>query len=223
MIKLLDLFCGAGGTAMGYHRASFEVVGVDIAKQPRFPFEFHQADALTYLAEHWQEFDVIHASPPCQGYSVETPMAYRQNHPRTITKVRQALIVTGKPFVIENVPNAKSDMVNPVTLCGSMFGLRVWRHRCFEIVPELFFLLPPCDHSFVPVLVTGTPRRKGYPRVDPPVTLRREAMGIDWKMPVSGLDQAIPPAYTEYIGKLLAAHLQLRAGHRPGDHCRLAR
>ena len=148
---------------MGYHRAGFEVVGVDIAKQPRFPFEFHQADALTYLAEHWQEFDVIHASPPCQGYSVETPMAYRQNHPRTITKVRQALIVTGKPFVIENVPNAKSDMVNPVTLCGSMFGLRVWRHRCFEIVPELFFLLPPCDHSFVPVLVTGTTRRKGYP------------------------------------------------------------
>lgn len=205
--KLLDLFCGAGGAGMGYHLAGFEVVGVDIKPQPRYPFEFHQADAFAYLAQYGHLFDAIHASPPCQGYSVETPMLYRHNHPRMIMAVRQALSAIGKPFVIENVPNAKSDMLNSVTLCGTMFGLQVWRHRCFEIVPELFTLLPTCDHSFAPVLVTGTPRRKGYPRRDPPVTLRRAAMGIDWNMTTRGLDEAIPPAYTRFIGEQLLQSL----------------
>lgn len=201
--RLLDLFCGAGGAGMGYHRAGFEVVGVDIAPQPHYPFEFHQADAFVYLAEHWQEFDVIHASPPCQAWSKETAMRYRGNHPKLIAAIRDALLKTGKPFVIENVFGARRDLRNPVMFCGSMFGLRVWRHRYFELHPELFTLMPPCNHSFVPVLVTGTTKRKGYPRVDPPVALRRSAMGIDWPMRTIGLDEAIPPAYTEFIGRIL--------------------
>lgn len=202
-MRLLDLFCGAGGAAMGYYRAGFQVVGVDIQPQRHYPFEFHQADALEYLAEHGREFDVIHASPPCQAWSVETPMRYRNTHPRMIDVTQCALRLAGKPYVIENVPNARRELRSPLLLCGSMFGLQVWRHRYFEVNPECFSLLPPCDHSNVPVLITGTPRRQGYPRQDPPVTLRRNAMGIDWPMPTSGLDEAIPPAYTQFIGRQL--------------------
>ena len=202
-MRLLDLFCGAGGAGMGYHRAGFEVVGVDIVNQPRYPFTFIQADALEYCATHGHEFDVIHASPPCQAWSKETAMQYRGNHPKLIEPTREALAATGKPFVIENVPGARHELRNPVMFCGSMFGLRVWRHRYFEFHPELFTLMPPCNHSFVPVLVTGTTRRKGCRRVDPPVALRRSAMGIDWPMRVAGLDEAIPPAYTEFIGRQL--------------------
>ena len=130
-------------------------------------------------------------------------MQYRGNHPKLIEPTREALAATGKPFVIENVPGARHELRNPVMFCGSMFGLRVWRHRYFEFHPELFTLMPPCNHSFVPVLVTGTTSRKGCRRVDPPVALRRSAMGIDWPMRVAGLDEAIPPAYTEFIGRQL--------------------
>lgn len=206
-MRLLDLFCGAGGAGMGYHLAGFEVVGVDIAPQPHYPFEFHQADAFAYAPEHWQEFDVIHASPPCQAYSVETAEAYKALHPRLIAPIRKLLRATGKPYVIENVMGARRQLHNPIMFCGSMFGLRVWRHRYFEIYPEShLFLLPPCDHSGVPVLVTGTPRRRGYPRKDAPADLRREAIGIDW-MVTRELDEAIPPAYTEFIGRHLLAHV----------------
>ncbi len=225
MMKLLDLFCGAGGAAMGYHRAGFEVVGVDIKPQPRYPFEFHQADALEYLALHWQEFDAIHASPPCQAYSEATPMAYRSNHPDLIEPTRLLLKKTGKPYVIENVENARNRLVDPVMLCGTMFGLLLWRHRWFEIHPAMFVLLPPCAHSSgmleveiagekrqvrYPVLATGggdgirTKRKNHRPRQ--PVVEIRWAMDINW-MTQNELSEAIPPAYTEYIGGWLAAHL----------------
>ena len=206
--KGLDLFCGAGGCSKGYDEAGFDMTGVDIKLQKHYPYRFVQADWAEYLAEHWREYDFIHASPPCQAWSCETPISYRDNHPRLIAPVREALLATGKPFVIENVKAARRELQNPVMLCGSMFGLQVWRHRYFEIVPECAFLLPPCDHSGVPVLVTGTPRRRGYPRVDPPVTVRRAAMGIDW-MPVRSLDEAIPPAYTRFIGSEIMAALGL--------------
>jgi DNA (cytosine-5)-methyltransferase 1 len=208
--KLLDLYCGDGGAGFGYYLAGFEVIGVDIAPR-QYPFEFHQADALAYLAEHWREFDAIHASPPCQAWSKETAMQYRGNHQKLIGLTREALAATGKPFVIENVPGARYELRNPVMFCGSMFGLQVWRHRYFEFYPEFFTLMPPCNHSFVPVLVTGTTRRKGCQRVDPPVALRRSAMGIDWPMRVIGLDEAIPPAYTEFIGRQLWQALE----HQP--------
>lgn len=106
--RLLDLFCGAGGAAMGYHRAGFDVVGVDIKPQKHYPFEFHQGDALEYVAAHGHEYDVIHASPPCQGYSEETPLEYRGNHPRMIGAVRDALQKIGKPYIIENVDGART-------------------------------------------------------------------------------------------------------------------
>jgi len=191
---------------MGYHRAGFEVVGVDIAKQPHYPFEFHQADALGYLAEHWHEFDVIHASPPCQGYSEETRKEYRANHPDLIGAVREALESLGKPYIIENVDGARRLLQSPFVLCGTMFGLPIWRHRWFEVRPAVFDLLPPCNHSGIPVLITGTTRRKGYPRKDPPVALRRTAMETPW-MSIPELDEAIPPAYTEWIGRRIAAAL----------------
>ena len=195
--RLLDLFCGAGGASMGYHRAGFEVEGVDIKPQPHYPFKFYQADALTYPLEG---YDAYHASPPCQAYTRLTEKKYRQNHPDLIAYVRLRLALH-KPSVIENVPDAKDRLWHPIMLCGSMFGLPIWRHRYFEIQPEIFTLLPHCNHGFAPVLISGSPRRKGV-RTEPSTERRREAMDINW-MTRTELDQAIPPAYTEYIGKYL--------------------
>src|SRR5580658_6025519 len=140
-LQLLDLFCCAGGVAVGYSRSGFEVVGVDIEPQPNFPFSFVQADALTLPMEFLKSFDAIHASPPCQSYS---DLAKRNGHadewPRLIEPVREMLIETGKPYVIENVDGAP--LLNPVVLCGTMFkGLRVLRHRLFEA--NFPILIPP--------------------------------------------------------------------------------
>lgn len=191
---------------MGYHRAGFEVVGVDIKPQPRYPFEFHQADALEFAAEHGHEFDAIHASPPCQRYSHCTPDRYKMNHPDLIAATRECLARIGKPYVIENVEGARGHLRDPLLLCGSMFGLPIWRHRFFEIMPMFASMLPPCDHSSIPVLISGTTRRKGYPRADPPAQTRRDALATPW-MSMVGMDEAIPPAYTEYIGLELMALL----------------
>jgi len=200
-VRLLDLFCGASGAAVGYARAGFEVTGVDHKPQPHFPFEFIQADALEYLVKHGHEYDAIHASPPCQRYSVLTPVEHKYKHPDLIRPTRECLLALAKPYVIENVPAARSLLVNPVMLCGSMFGLRVWRHRYFEVYPPIFPLLPVCNHGFAPVLISGTPRRNGD-RTEPSTQARRDAVGIPW-MTGTELDQAIPPAYTEFIGRQL--------------------
>lgn len=213
---------------MGYHRAGFDVVGVDIALQPRYPFEFHQADALEYLAAHGHEFDVIHASPPCQAYSLMTRGRWQdREHPQLIPYVRELLQATGKPYVIENVSGARSELINPFMLCGTMFGLQtkdgaqLLRHRYFETSLP-FVLTPSCYHlvgSAIGVYGGGqNPERKrsnvigvygnsggkstrngtyGYLVAD-----RRDAMGIDW-MTQKELSQAIPPAYTEWIGQQL--------------------
>jgi DNA (cytosine-5)-methyltransferase 1 len=204
---LLDLFCGAGGAGMGYHRAGFDIVGVDIKPQPRYPFEFHQGDALEYLEQHGHKYDVIHASPPCQAFSVITPAENRKNHPDLIIPTRNYLSKIGKPFVIENVPGAKNFLINPIMLCGSMFKLKVWRHRYFEIVPQFYALLPCCNHSFAPVLLTGRPGRKGKREKEPCVQERRDAADLQW-MNREGMDQAIPPAYTEWIGKRILEEIQ---------------
>ena len=206
MPKLLDLFCCAGGAAMGYHQAGFEVVGVDIKTQPRYPFEFHQMDwkeALSTL--DLSEFSVVHASPPCQGYSVTKSLS-QSSAPKLIPVVRQALQEIGKPYVIENVSGAKSELINPIALRGNMFGLQVIRDRYFEVNP--WIMCPPV----IPIEgSTGSHRglsrlkHGGYITVAGHnflVSEARVAMACPW-MIGRELAQAIPPAYTRWIGERL--------------------
>lgn len=213
-LRLLDLFCCAGGVAMGYSRAGFEVVGVDIDPQPRFPFEFIQSDALTLDMEFIKSFDVIHASPPCQSYS---DLAKRNGNahewPRLVEPVRELLINSGKPYVMENVEGAP--LLNPIVLCGTMFkGLRVIRHRLFE--SNIPLITPP--HGKHPICHTFDKRKRQYGKTNEmtdfvsvtgggncTVRAASDAMGIDW-MTKNEMNEAIPPVYTEYIGKQLMKH-----------------
>ena len=210
--KLLDLFCGAGGAGVGYDRAGFEVVGVDINPQPRYPFEFHQADALEYVKEHGHEFDVIAASPPCRDHTRLTSFRGVTGSGFLLDATRQSLRLSGKPYVIENVMGAP--MVNATTLCGSQFGLgaicrdglyrQLRRHRQFESNIAIS-ASRRCSHQGEAVGVyghgggvgRGFMARKGE---------ASSALGIDW-MTQAGLAQAIPPAYTEHIGKQLLAQI----------------
>ena len=199
--RLLDLFCKAGGAAMGYHRAGFEVVGVDIEPQPHFPFEFHQADALTFPLEG---FDAYHASPPCQGYSICQNFT-KHDYPQLLDAVRDRLTSTGAPFVIENVMGAKKYMENPLMLCGTMFGLRVIRHRLFETHPLIYFPLAACAHQYKTAKQGYAPKENEYycgTGNCGGAAAARKAMGIDW-MNRDELSQAIPPVYTEFIGKYM--------------------
>jgi len=208
--KLLDLFCGAGGASMGYHRAGLYVVGVDINPQPNYPFEFHCADALEYPLDG---FDIIHASPPCQFYSVASRAwnGNRKAHPDHIATVRKFLKESGKPFVIENVCGAP--LIDPILLCGTMFdGLRVIRHRLFE---SNMPIAAPENHPAHPLCYTRDKRKNHYGKCDEMKDFvmvngggncskrsASDAMGIDW-MTKEELNEAIPPAYTEFIGKQL--------------------
>lgn len=214
-MRLLDLFCGAGGAGMGYHRAGFEVVGVDNRPMPRYPFEFIQADALEFCAEHGAEFDAIHASPPCQKYSITRNFkTMRADFPDLVAVTRERLRSTGLPFVIENVPGAP--LINPLVLCGSMFGSRVIRHRLFETNPNLWFPPATCGHGpAMPMWWKSRQRALAQGKTFRYMTVAgnsflmpeaRRAMGIDW-MSRTEISQAIPPAYTEYIGRFLLAHL----------------
>jgi len=198
--RLLDLFCKAGGAAMGYYHAGFEVVGVDIEPQPHFPFEFHQADALTYPLN---DFDAYHASPPCQRYSRTKSLNPDFEYPDLLGKTRELLIVTGKPWVIENVVGAPFQ--HWIMLCGMMFGLRTYRHRRFET--SFLMMQPEHPKHIERVLNAGYDTNwTGFYCVtggcNAPVAVMKEAMGIEW-MTRAELTQAIPPAYTEFIGKYL--------------------
>jgi DNA (cytosine-5)-methyltransferase 1 len=214
--RLLDLFCGAGGAAVGYQRAGFEIVGVDIHDQPNFPLEFQQDDALKLdPADIEREFDAIHASPPCQAYSDLRTAWNAKKHAHLILAVRELLQATGLPYVIENVEGAP--LRNPMRLCGTMFGLGtegydLHRHRLFES-PNLFALLPPCVHDDPVIGVYGDHvRSRGHWRkgADFPgrdkLVLASKAMGIDW-MTWKEISQAIPPAYTEWIGAVMVRYL----------------
>ena len=205
-MKLLDLFCKAGGASMGYHRAGFEVVGVDIKKQKRYPFEFIQADALEVLADKdfINGFDVIAASPPCQTHSITQHLRNAQGKTTTkldlIPETREALQAWGGKYIIENVPGAP--LINPVTLCGSSFGLKVRRHRQFE--SNLVLTGLPCDHKTQgkPIGIYGSMRDEipGGGHTAKSIEQAREAMGIDWMLG-GDLVEAIPPAYTEHLGR----------------------
>lgn len=203
--KLLDLFCGAGGASMGYYRAGFDVEGVDIKPQPHYPFKFYQADALEFPLEG---YDAYHASPPCQ-FAINQYTGIKVN---LIPAIRQRLQETGKPYVIENIPRARGQLINPFYLCGTWFGLKVKRHRFFEINFELNALFNTCackkrdgftnSHRF-----GISSFKKGAKLISVvvhnfSVPDAKVAMGIDW-MIGKELSQAIPPAYTEYIGKYL--------------------
>jgi DNA (cytosine-5)-methyltransferase 1 len=192
---------------MGYHRAGFEVVGVDINPQPHYPFEFIQADAMTYPLEG---FDAIHASPPCQRYSMATPHDNREKHPDLVAATRARLQATGLPWVIENVVGAP--VRGDIVLCGCLFGLNLRRKRLFETSWRDFSLQHPCTHDGpVPSVVGhGTPswvrERLGY---NPTIHDYRAAMGINW-MNRNELSEAIPPAYTAFIGRQLIRAIALQ-------------
>ena len=234
--RLLDLFCGAGGAGMGYHRAGFDVVGVDINLQPNYPFEFWQDDAirlLTVMDESWLydgAFDAIHASPPCQAYS---DLAYRNgnadDHPRLIEPVRELLQAIGLPYVIENVEGAP--LLDPVTVCGTERGLvcdgyRLRRHRLFETNWPLVGRGCACTWksagkpdpawaSLLPVMDVsgGGPTHK--PRTDGKggrtykgtADQVRRIMGMPWATKAE-CNEAVPPAYTELVGAQLLHHIQ---------------
>ena len=244
MKRLLDLFCGAGGAAVGYHRAGFaEIVGVDIKPQPRYPFTFVLGDALEYVREHGREFDAIHASPPCQGYSImrNLPWLRHKEYPRLIQPTADALNEVGVPWVIENVMGAK---LASGWLCGHMFGLPFIRHRFFW-TGGWFWLQPPhpphrgtvrngrmlgarardivmierqaVEQKTAWNIRAGVQPRKGLEEHFASnaaqktaanvghaagVQIAREVMGCLW-MTREELTQAIPPAYTYFIGRQL--------------------
>ena len=212
--RLLDLFCGAGGASMGYHRAGFEVVGGDINPQPHYPFEFHQADALEYPLEG---FDAYHASPPCQAYSRTTNKHRKyegKEYPDLVGATRAMLQETGRPYIIENVVG--SPLETCIILRGDMFGLKVIRPRLFELS---FLVLQPqierqkgllCGRDYFRVLSGSGCWCKGE-ETKGTFDEWKQAMGIDWT-DLKGLSQAIPPAYTEYIGKYLMDYITKAAG-----------
>ncbi|MET9483514.1 SAM-dependent methyltransferase [Streptomyces sp. NPDC006638] len=211
--RVLDAFCCSGGMAMGFHLAGFDVVGVDIEPQPDYPFTFVQGDAIDYIREHGAEFDLVHGSPPCQAW---TPLnAYNhKTYPELIAPARDAMRTTGRPYVIENVEAARSELRNPIMLCGPMFGLNLYRHRLFETSG---FTPTPPPHTRHQALCS----RNGYlPTNDRPfmtITGGRhsrawqhaaaETMGTPWITTIRGVCEAIPPAYSEWIG-----HAFLTAG-----------
>jgi DNA (cytosine-5)-methyltransferase 1 len=226
-MRLLDLFCGAGGAAMGYHRAGFEVVGVDNQPHPTYPFEFIQADARDVLADlaFLRLFDVRHGSPPCQELTRARHLrdaqggTVKEHGVNLIPETRAGFLTAGGPYIIENVEDALPHLVTPYVLCGSSFGLKVRRHRLFET--NFPMLLPGCEHRRQgrPVGVYGTwaDEVPGGGHTAKTIEEAREAMGIDWmrwrsrSQEWGDLKEAIPPAYTEFIGRQLIDHLRAAA------------
>jgi DNA (cytosine-5)-methyltransferase 1 len=210
--RLLDLFCCQGGAAMGYYRAGFQVVGVDIGPQDRYPFPMAVADAVEYARDRGEAFEAIHASPPCQAYSAAQRLRGNE-HPDLIATTREALEATGLPYVIENVVDAREHLRDPVMLCGAMFPeLRVYRHRLFETNWPLTVPLHP--QHVAPQVKMGRALAPGewVQAVGnfSGVQEARDAMGCQW-MSRDGLRECIPPAYTEWVGTQLAHYLALAA------------
>jgi DNA (cytosine-5)-methyltransferase 1 len=205
--RLLDMYCGEGGTGHGFALAGFEVVGVDIRYQPNYPFPMAVADCVTLPVEYLQRFDAVSAGPPCQDYSPLRHLSGKR-YPRLIDVTRKLLEASGKPYVIENVVGAWPELRNPVGLCGLMFGLGTYRHRLFET--NWRFSAPEHPDHKEPVNRAGRAPTLGHSlsvvgNLSDTATARR-VMQMPWASR-RGLTQAIPPAYTEYIGKQLREQL----------------
>lgn len=223
--RLLDLFCGEGGAGMGYHRAGFDVTGIDVTDQPRYPCDFVKADALDYLAEHGSGFDAIHASPPCTDYSALKSRAGDHGTAHLLPDTRVALITLGHPWIMENVPGAP--LPAAVVLCGSMFGLgthcrdgrwrQLRRHRLFEHHPAVPAWPPyTCQHVGQPIGVYGNGgggvqnMQRGGDTYKGTRAEAVAALDVPW-MSRAGVSQAIPPAYTEHLGAQLLTALGIAA------------
>lgn len=213
-MRILDLFCGAGGAAMGYHRTfpDAEIIGVDINPQPRYPFAFIQGDAIQALSNVVEgEFDLIHASPPCQRFSAMSSCrpGLADEYGDYVGITRWWLTMIGTPYVIENVPG--SPLLRPVTLCGTMFGLELYRHRLFE--SSFPIAAPSHPEHVMPASKAGHWKPGTVMSVAghvSPMWKAREVMGIDW-MNRDELSESIPPAYTQYIGEQLKAQIEVPA------------
>lgn len=219
--ELLDLFAGAGGCSVGYRRAGFKVTGVDDKDHPDYPYELIVADAMDVLEDRafLSRFVVIHASPPCPRYSRITPDETRESHPDLIPPVREALQRWGGAYVIENVPNAP--LFDPAVFCARAMGLpRIQRHRLFE--SNHLIMSPGCacaGEQTIGVYGDHPDRPGGWLRPDgtsrglkaTSIEEAKEAMGIDWMTTWDDLTDAIPPAYTEYIGGQLIDQLRAAA------------
>ena len=217
--RLLDLFCCQGGAGQGYANAGFEVVGVDIDPQPRYPFKFHQADAIEFFKNHAHEFDAWHASPPCQAHTNAQKIQGRF-HVDLIPPTRRMFEDANRdrvrhgykpvPWVIENVPGAP--LIDPVELCGAMFGIETYRHRLFEVGGDWGFMAPiHPDHVARTTKMGRKPVEGEYMHVVgnfSGVDKAREVMEMPWASR-DGLREAIPPAYTEYIGGRMIRQLEV--------------
>lgn len=216
--RILDLYCCAGGAGVGYAQAGFEVVGIDKDEQPEYPFTFIKGDALKLGAEMAKDFDAIHASPPCQHFTKYNNCRknLKEKYEDLIEPTRQMLIESGKPYVIENVVGAP--LLDPITLCGSMFGLDIRRHRLFE--SNIFIMQPECNHKMWEPnrFPGGRSRERGNARTlcrgtieigrwNIPIATQQKGMGIDWINDLRKLSEAIPPTYTKHIGEQLLSHL----------------
>jgi DNA (cytosine-5)-methyltransferase 1 len=206
-VKLLDLFCGVGGASAGYVTAGFEVTGIDLKHGKRYPYKYIRGNVSDYLNNDFlRQFDVIHASPPCQTHSITKHLRNAQGKSTSkidmIPEVRQALVASGVKYVIENVPG--SPLIDPVQVCGSSFGLKVRRHRLFESNVKLQGSV--CDHKLQgrPVGVYGSLNDEipGGGHTAKTIDEARKAMGIDWAI-WTELVEAIPPAFTKFIGDQL--------------------
>jgi DNA (cytosine-5)-methyltransferase 1 len=209
-MRLLDLFCGAGGASRGYAEAGFEVVGVDVKHGKRYPYEYLRQDVMTLSVDFLRTFDVIHASPPCQLFSSTKHLRNAQGKSSSkldlVEPVREMLLASGRPYVIENVLGAP--LLHPVTVCGSSFGLKVRRHRLFESNLEL--VGTECKHKEQgrPVGIYGSMRDEipSGGKTAETMDQAKEAMGIDWML-WGELVEAIPPAYSHFIGLQLRGQL----------------
>ena len=213
---LYDLYCCSGGATKGYQLAGFRVIGVDCKPQPRYiGDDFILIDSIDFLERYisgeYERAKALHASPPCQAYSYCTKLGQRQYYKKLISATRYLFEQTKLPYVIENVLGAKKSLRANILLCGTMFGLPIHRHRLFESHPPLAVLTPPCAKNAEVVYITGSRRdKKGNYVREPSSKERKDIMGMPWAT-IGDIDEAIPPIYTEFIGKYLMEQINSKS------------